>query len=77
MIEPQLQAIGQDVNLKEGREQGANIRFQDVDSFIGRMDIRLAHHNEFDYHGKTKIFTVWFRPNLWYQFNGNPKAAFS
>ena len=41
-IEPQPQLIFQTININQGSDVGATVRFQDVDSLAGRVGVRLA-----------------------------------
>ncbi|MDR3502664.1 MAG: autotransporter outer membrane beta-barrel domain-containing protein [Legionella sp.] len=76
-IEPQAQAIVQTINLHNTKDIGAFIHFRETDAVTGRLGVRLAHKWVIDNHGQSKDFTTWIRPNLWYQFKGNPQAQFS
>ncbi|MDR3500950.1 MAG: autotransporter domain-containing protein [Legionella sp.] len=75
ILEPQIQGVYETVNLSSGQDIGAIIQFNDAESVVGRLGVRLAHRRLIN-EGE-KILTTWFRPNFWYQFKGNPNAAFS
>jgi type V secretory pathway adhesin AidA len=75
IFEPQIQGVYETVDLNNGRDVGGNIQFNDVESVVGRLGVRLAHRRLIN-EGE-KILTTWFRPNFWYQFKGNSNAAFS
>lgn len=78
IVEPQIQAVYQNVDLHSAHEVGSTIiRFTQTDSVVGRLGMRFAHKKVFDAKPKIKTLTTWFRPNLWYQFKGNPNAEFS
>jgi outer membrane autotransporter protein len=75
ILEPQIQGIYETVNLSNGRDTRAIIQFNDIKAVIGRLGARLAHKQLIN--NEKTILTTWFRPNFWYQFKGNPNAAFS
>jgi autotransporter family porin len=75
ILEPQIQGVYETVDLRDGQDIGAVIQFNNTESALGRLGVRLAHKRLMD--NDTKTLTTWFRPNLWYQFKGNPTAAFS
>lgn len=75
ILEPQIQGIYETVALRDGRDAAAVIQFNNTESVVGRLGARLAHKRSIN--EDSKILTTWFRPNLWYQFKGNPVAAFS
>ncbi|MFJ1267974.1 autotransporter outer membrane beta-barrel domain-containing protein [Legionella lytica] len=78
IAEPQIQAVYQNVNLHSAHDIGTTIiRFTQTDSVAGRLGVRFAHKKVFDEKPKIKTLTTWFRPNIWYQFKGNPNAEFS
>jgi autotransporter family porin len=77
-IEPQLQAIYSYVDLDSSDDVGANIRFKDVDSLIGRAGVRIA--KDWDTEGVDKSArrtNAWIRPSVWHEFKGQPKTEFS
>ncbi|NTZ96965.1 autotransporter outer membrane beta-barrel domain-containing protein [Pseudomonas koreensis] len=77
-MEPQLQAIYSHVDLDSSNDVGANIRFRDVDSLIGRAGVRIAKDWETDSVDKTPRRTnTWIRPSIWHEFKGQPKTEFS
>jgi autotransporter family porin len=77
-VEPQLQAIYSYVDLDSSDDVGANIRFKDVDSLIGRLGVRIA--KDWDTEGVDKSerrTNAWVRPSVWHEFKGQPKTEFS
>lgn len=77
-VEPQLQAIYSYVDLDSSDDVGANIRFKDVDSLIGRLGVRIA--KDWDTEGVDKSerrTNTWIRPSVWHEFKGQPKTEFS
>jgi len=78
-IEPQAQLAFQTVNLGNGSDSAAQVRFDNVNSLVGRVGVRFAQ----DFStppwltGAPSTFTAWLRPNLWYEFLGDPKTKFS
>lgn len=77
-IEPQLQAIYSYVDLDSSDDAGANVRFKDVDSLVGRAGVRIAKDWETEGVDKTARRTnAWIRPSVWHEFKGQPKTEFS
>ncbi|MDR3503653.1 MAG: autotransporter outer membrane beta-barrel domain-containing protein [Legionella sp.] len=76
IVEPQGQLVYQSINLDNGQDIGAIIRFKNNDSLAGRLGVRFANKHVFN-NNEEKTLTTWFRPNFWYQFRGNPQAQFS
>ncbi|MFU2325017.1 autotransporter outer membrane beta-barrel domain-containing protein [Pseudomonas sp. NFX98] len=77
-IEPQIQAIYSYVDLDSSDDVGANVRFRDVDSLIGRLGVRIA--KDWDTEGVDKSerrTNAWVRPSVWHEFKGQPKTEFS
>ena len=79
-IEPQAQLIFQTININQGSDVGATVRFDDVDSLAGRVGVRLANTWTMPSMlgiSQPSLVTGWFRPNLWHEFLGDPKTLFS
>jgi autotransporter family porin len=77
-VEPQLQAIYSHVDLDSSDDVGANIRFKDVESLIGRAGVRIARDWDTEGVDKTARRTnAWIRPSVWHEFKGQPKTEFS
>ena len=77
-VEPQLQAIYSYVDLDSSDDVGANIRFKDVESLIGRLGVRIAKDWETEGVDKSERRTnAWVRPSVWHEFKGQPKTEFS
>jgi outer membrane autotransporter protein len=77
-IEPQAQLVYQYIGLADGGDVGATVRFSDVDSLAGRVGARLGHTSTWEGEsGGTRKLTAWLRPNVWHEFLGTPKTAFS
>jgi len=77
-VEPQLQAIYSYVDLDSSDDVGANVRFKDVDSLIGRVGVRIA--KDWDTEGvdnSQRRTNAWIRPSVWHEFKGKPKTEFS
>lgn len=78
-FEPQVQIVYQAIDLANSSDVAARVRFDDVSSLAGRVGFRVARDWQLrdgsnDDAGK---LTAWIRPNLWYEFLGNPKTSFS
>jgi outer membrane autotransporter protein len=78
-VEPQAQLVYQFIDLADGHDIGATVRFSDVQSLAGRIGVRIGKTWTFDAdaEGGARRLTVWIRPNLWHEFLGNPKTKFS
>ncbi|MDH4981825.1 autotransporter outer membrane beta-barrel domain-containing protein [Hyphomicrobium sp. D-2] len=78
-IEPQAQLAYQTINLHNSSDVAAQVRFDNVNSLVGRVGVRFAQ----DFGtptwltGAPSTFTAWVRPNFWYEFLGDPKTKFS
>jgi outer membrane autotransporter protein len=80
IVEPQAQVAYQTINLSNTSDAAAQIRFDDVNSLMGRLGVRFSRSWSMSQLFGTKgpgDFTGWLRPNLWYEFLGNPKTSFS
>ncbi|MGC1333542.1 autotransporter outer membrane beta-barrel domain-containing protein, partial [Pseudomonas sp.] len=77
-LEPQAQVIYSHVDLDSSDDLGANVRFRDVTSLIGRLGVRLAKDWETEGSDHTRQRTQgWLRPSVWHEFKGQPKTEFS
>ncbi len=71
-VEPQAQIAFQTIDLHNGSDAAAQVHFDDVNSLAGRVGVRFAQDL-----GPPGSFTAWVRPNVWYEFLGDPKTQFS
>ncbi|MCP8467637.1 autotransporter outer membrane beta-barrel domain-containing protein [Pseudomonas sp. ZM23] len=77
-VEPQAQVIYGYIDLDDSDDIGADVRFRDVESLIGRLGIRIAKDWETEGSDKTRRRTQgWIRPSVWHEFKGQPKTEFS
>ncbi|MBD9577767.1 autotransporter outer membrane beta-barrel domain-containing protein [Pseudomonas sp. PDM23] len=77
-IEPQAQVIYSYVDLDDSDDVGADVRFRDVESLIGRLGVRIAKDWETEGSDKSRRRTQgWVRPSVWHEFKGQPKTEFS
>ncbi|TDF84347.1 autotransporter outer membrane beta-barrel domain-containing protein [Pseudomonas sp. H9] len=77
-IEPQAQVIVTKVKIDDGHDAAADVRFEDVDSLVGRLGVRLDKDMfREDDKGKLHRTNVWVRPSIWHEFKGQPKTEFS
>lgn len=76
-VEPQVQAVYQGIDLGDGSDGAASIRFHDVHSLAGRVGLRIAHTWSPQGRAGQGDVTVWLRPNLWHEFLGDPVTSFS
>ncbi|TLP69750.1 autotransporter outer membrane beta-barrel domain-containing protein [Pseudomonas nitroreducens] len=77
-IEPQAQAIYSYVDLDDSDDIGADVRFRDVESLIGRLGVRVAKDWETEGSDKSRRRTQgWIRPSVWHEFKGQPRTEFS
>jgi outer membrane autotransporter protein len=80
IVEPQAQVAYQTIRLSNTSDAAAQIHFDDINSLTGRLGVRLSRSwSMAELFGATAPgdFTGWLRPNLWYEFLGNPKTSFS
>lgn len=77
-VEPQIQAIYSYVDLDSSDDVGANVRFKDVESLVGRVGVRIAKDwfSEGTDEGIRRT-NGWIRPSIWHEFKGQPKTEFS
>ena len=77
-VEPQAQVIYSYVDLDDSDDIGADVRFRDVESLIGRLGVRIAKDWETEGSDKSRRRTQgWVRPSVWHEFKGQPKTEFS
>jgi autotransporter family porin len=77
-IEPQAQVIYSHVDLNDSHDDGAQVRFDDVDSLIGRLGVRVAKDwFEQEPDKPLRRTTGWLRPSIWHEFKGKAKTEFS
>ena len=75
-IEPQVQIVYQN-NTLSGRSDGfAAVRFDDTTSLAGRIGARFGRTLAIEPGPNPRNVTVWLRPNLWYEFLGDPLTQF-
>lgn len=77
IIEPQAQLIYEGISFGNGSDVAATVKFQNVDSLIGRLGIRFARTWQWDNTVDYKRLIAWVRPNFWYNFQGSPQTLFS
>ncbi|WP_160105590.1 autotransporter outer membrane beta-barrel domain-containing protein [Pseudomonas izuensis] len=77
-VEPQAQVIYSSIDLDDSDDLAANVRFEDVDSLIGRLGVRIAKDWVTAGSDNTVRRTnAWVRPSVWHEFKGQPKTEFS
>ncbi|MGK6317662.1 autotransporter-associated beta strand repeat-containing protein [Neorhizobium sp. DT-125] len=81
VLEPQAQLTYQAINLGSMRDIGANVRFDDVQSLVGRVGIRLSQSwglgpQEGEANNKRQAIS-WIRGSITNEFLGEPTASFS
>jgi outer membrane autotransporter protein len=79
-IEPQTQLVFQKIDLSGASDSAAQVRFANVDSLAGRIGARFGRTWALDdtqAGGFVRSITAWLRPNLWYEFRGDPLTEFS
>ncbi|KQY35455.1 hypothetical protein ASD38_02545 [Caulobacter sp. Root487D2Y] len=73
-VEPQAQLMFQSVSLDDVTDMAARVHFQDMNALTGRLGARVA--KTWDRGGEDAV-SLWGRTSLWYEFQGDTKAAFS
>ncbi len=76
-IEPQAQIVYQHIDLADGTDTAAIVKFSDVESLAGRLGVRFARTWALDDSATPRTITAWLRPNFWYEFYGDPKTSFT
>ncbi|MBM7060768.1 autotransporter outer membrane beta-barrel domain-containing protein [Pseudomonas sp. UL073] len=77
-IEPQAQVIFTRIKLQDTHDDAADVRFDDVDSLIGRLGVRIDRDwFRTDDKGAIHRTNGWVRPSVWHEFKGKPKTEFS
>ncbi|MGE8150196.1 autotransporter outer membrane beta-barrel domain-containing protein [Pseudomonas vancouverensis] len=77
-LEPQAQVIYSSIDLDNSDDLAAKVRFEDVDSLIGRLGVRIA--KDWQTQGSdnsVRRTSAWVRPSVWHEFKGQPKTEFS
>lgn len=77
VVEPQIQAVFQNIDLHDGNDGAASVRFHDVQSLAGRIGVRVAYTWSPARAADAGQVTVWLRSNLWNEFLGDPVTSFS
>ncbi len=77
VLEPQGQVIYQRLNLDTGYDGAATVRFDDGESLLARVGLRLARTWALEEGQAPRMITAWGRVNLWHEFMGDPKTQFS
>lgn len=78
VIEPQGQLIYQWAELDDSSDLAADVRFDDIESLVGRLSARLSQ--DWTHPGyETGLLdrTGWARLSVWYEFMGDPVTEFS
>lgn len=77
IVEPQGQLIYQHFHGGKGRDEGGSLRFDQTDSLVGRLGVRVARtwSRKTD-SGETRLTTGWGRLNLWHEFLDQPRTTF-
>lgn len=77
VVEPQAQLIYQHFFEVETRDVGGRVRFDDDDSLLGRLGVRVARTWERERDdGETVSTTGWVRLNYWHEFMDPPTVTF-
>ncbi len=79
VLEPQAQLTYQSINLDDGHDMGAAIRFHDVESLNGRLGLRLSRSWDLKAMGedKPRQALAWGRVSVLNEFLGRPETDFS
>ncbi len=76
-VEPQGQLIFQHFYGGTGRDVGGPVRFDQTDSLVGRLGVRVARDwRRENKNGEVRLRTGWVRANLWHEFMDQPKTTF-
>ncbi len=78
VLEPQLQGIYQHFDRDQTGDAGGAITFNDTESFLGRVGLRLADRfADTGPGGHDYRVTLWGRVNLWHEFMDSPETLFA
>jgi len=76
-LEPQAQLTYQWIDIDTTHDSGATIRFNDVQSLVGRFGVRLARNWTLDSGPSPRYFSVWGRLSVLHEALGTPRTEFS
>jgi len=80
VLEPQAQLTYQTIDIDDGRDTAAQIRFNDVESLVGRLGMRLSRAWDLEPETDTNAprqAVAWVRASLLNEFLGQPVTEFS
>ncbi|MBS0452124.1 MAG: autotransporter outer membrane beta-barrel domain-containing protein [Proteobacteria bacterium] len=80
VVEPQAQVTAQQIDLGNGTDGAATVRFDDVHSLAGRLGVRVARTlalTSTPDDPNARLLTGWARASAWHEFSGNPTTSFS
>jgi len=81
VLEPQAQLTYQTIDLDDTSDIAAQIRFDDVESLVGRLGVRLSGRWDLDTAGPTggdgREVLAWIRASVLNEFLGEPETQFS
>lgn len=77
IIEPQAQLIYEEIGFDDASDNAATVKFQNINSVIGRLGVRFAQTWQWDESIDYKRLIGWVRPNFWHNFKGSPQTLFS
>ncbi|WP_157019364.1 autotransporter family protein [Mesorhizobium xinjiangense] len=83
IVEPQAQLIYQNIQFDDINDGAAIVRFDDVDSLVGRVGARTAKTWSLDAEDQgnggssPRLLTGWGQVNLWQEFLGEATTEFS
>lgn len=74
LLEPQVQLIIQRLSIGSFNDGAARVRFKNADATAGRLGLRAAYAWQ---NAAQRKSSVWVRPSVWRQFEGEPRTEFS
>jgi fibronectin-binding autotransporter adhesin len=81
VLEPQAQLTYQTIDLDDTSDVGAQVRFDDVQSLVGRLGVRLSTRWDLDATGSgagdRRQVLAWIRASVLNEFLGEPETQFS
>jgi autotransporter family porin len=77
IVEPQAQAVYQNIALSDGNDTAATVQFRNIDSFAARFGARFANTWNFDEAYRPAQIIAWLRPSVWHEFLGDSQTLFS
>lgn len=77
VLEPQAQLTFQSIDIDSVHDGVADVRFNDVQSLVGRLGVKMGRHWKSESDSDGKAFSVWARLSVLHEAFGRSKTAYS